>query len=217
MRGPWKLRDDNKTLNVVVTGSTGNIGKALCPILEKRGFKVFSGLSLPETIHSIIYLAGISHVGPIETTSDTLLDEIVRVNLTGPFVLARDLSPRLTDGSSFILISSIMATHPYPHRSLYAMTKAGLEGLTRALAVDWGERGISTYCVRLGHLDRMMRTSEPNDELLRSVRNHTPSRSLVTRGEIASFIADLCDNRFPAMSGSVIDFDYGYCMNRYPL
>jgi len=203
--------------NALVVGVTGNIGTALCPILEKKGFRVFSGIGVPDTIHSIIYLAGINHVGPIEETSDKILDDIVRINLTGPVIIARDLSQRLTNGSSFIVISSIMATHPYPHRSLYAMTKAGLEGLTRALAVEWGERGISTYCIRLGHLDKFMRSSEPNPDLLRAVRNSTPSKRLVKSEEIASLIADLSDNVCPAMSGSVIDFDYGYTLNRYPL
>ena len=110
-----------------------------------------------------------------------------------------------------------MTTHPYPYRSAYASSKSGLEGLTRALAVEWGRYKISTHCIRLGHLSGLMKTTPSNPQLLEAVRLLTPSKKLIDPIDVAKYILWLAEDGSKSVSGSVIDFDPAYTINRWPL
>ena len=144
-----------KKKNAVVVGATGNLGGAVSKALKDRGFvldpiwlsadrpdatRLESYNRLPEKIHCAVYVAGINVVK--KTTELTLgeWNHVLAVNLTGAFLFARAAYPRMVKakGATFVVISSIMVTHPYPNRTAYAASKAGLEGLVRSLAVEWG-------------------------------------------------------------------------------
>jgi 3-oxoacyl-[acyl-carrier protein] reductase len=174
---------------------------------------------LPETIDAAIYLAGINIVKPVEEMTIEEWQKVIDINLTGAFRFAKTCLPGLKRAgtSTFVGISSIMATHPYPNRSPYAASKAGLEGLIRQLAVEWGKYGIATQGVRLGHLEGLMKTGTKSTELLDTVKKHVPSGILIQPEDVGSYIAWLCSGRAQAISGGIIDFDPAYSINRWPL
>ena len=74
--------------------------------------------------------------------SDAALEEQLRVGLEAPALLTARLGSLLSTGGTVIFLSSTLASRPAPARAAYAASKAGLEGLTRALAVELGPRGI---------------------------------------------------------------------------
>lgn len=218
----------------VVVGGTGLIGKAVCAALTEAGYtldpvwlqadhpdatRAESYSSLPGKIDAAIYLAGINKVGKMESLSEADWDSVVDVNLKGAFLFFKAAFPALkaSGRSCAIAISSIMATHPYPGRAPYATAKAGLEGLVRALAVEWGEYGIATHALRLGHMKGLMRTTVANPKLLESVAQHSPLGQLISPEEVASYILWLAQGGCHSVSGSVIDFDPAYTINRWPL
>lgn len=218
----------------VVVGATGNIGGAISAALEKANFsldpvwmsdkrpdstKRESYQSLPSKIHAAIYVAGINEVCAFEDLSEESWDRVFNVNLKGAFLFAQAALPAMKAAQSacFISISSIMVTHPYPNRLPYAASKAGLEAMTKCMAVEWGQYGISSHCLRLGHVTGLMKSTKTNPKLLDSVKKLTPSGRLTQPEEVGSYVAWLASGGASALNGSVIDFDPGYTINRWPL
>lgn len=218
----------------VVIGATGNIGGAVTRALENAGYyvdptwkgadrpdctKASSYQSLPPKIDVAIYLAGINRVGKAEEMAESVWDEVLNVNLKGAFLFAQAAFPAMKAAgkSSFIAISSIMATHPYPQRLPYATAKAGIEGLVRALAVEWGPHGIATQALRLGHISGLMKSTKTNPALLDAVKAKSPLGNLISPEEVASYIVWLANGGCHAMSGNITDFDPAYTINRWPL
>ena len=99
----------------------------------------------------------------------------------------------------------------------YAATKSALEGLTRELAVEWGEHGISTHCLRLGHLSKLMKTTEFNPKMFPIIQKRIPSGRLIEPEDVASYILWLAEGGAKAVSGTVIDFDPAYIINIKPI
>ncbi|MDP2815961.1 MAG: SDR family oxidoreductase [Rectinemataceae bacterium] len=220
--------------HAVVVGATGNLGKAVCVALENAGFTIdpvwrgedhpdatlaASYDSLPDKIDLAVYLAGVNAVEDTQNLPEEIWDRVVDTNLKGAFLFAKAAYPKMVAAGSatFIGISSINALHPYPKRAAYAASKAGLEGLIRELAVEWGEVGIATHAIRLGHLEGLMKSTKANPALLDAVRARTPSHTLVPPEAVGEYIAWIGNSRARYLSGSVIDFDPAYTLNRWPL
>lgn len=218
----------------VVVGATGNLGGEICATLKSRGYdldqawlsenrpdatKAASYAKLPSKIHAAIYVAGVNIVAPIETLTEEQWDKVMDVNLKGAFLFAKGALAGLKAAapSTFVTISSIMVTHPYPNRAAYASAKAGIEGLTKALAVEWGRYGIASHSIRLGHLEGLMKSTPPNPKLLEAVKARTPLKRLIQPKQVAEYIGWLVDGGSSAVSGSVLTFDPAYTINRWPL
>ncbi|PIS11726.1 MAG: hypothetical protein COT73_02410, partial [Bdellovibrio sp. CG10_big_fil_rev_8_21_14_0_10_47_8] len=175
--------------------------------------------NLPAKIDAAIYLAGINAVSEAENITDEIWDKVFDVNLKGALYFAQAAFPALKAAkpSCFISISSIMVTHPYPNRIPYAASKAGLESLTRCLAVEWGKHGISSHTLRLGHISGLMKSTVTNPKLLDAVKKRIPAGELIQTDQVASYIAWLAKGGAKSVNGTVIDFDPAYTINRWPL
>ncbi|MFA6528001.1 MAG: SDR family oxidoreductase [Candidatus Gracilibacteria bacterium] len=218
----------------VIIGATGNLGTAVCKRLKEATYTIDpvwnnekhpdasiekSYMNLPKKINAAIYLAGVNLVKKAEDITEKEWDTVMNINLKGAFLFAKHALPGMKAAglSTFIVISSIMATHPYPERLPYAASKAALEGLTRSLAVEWGRYNISVNCIRLGHLSGLMKSTKTNPNLLHEVKNKTPNHELIDPDEVAKYITWLVEGGGKTMSGSITDFDKGYTINRWPL
>ncbi len=223
----------NKKVAVVI-GATGNLGRAVCNLLLKNGYavdptwlsknhpdatKLDSYKNLPKRIDLAVYLAGINLIKNTEDVTEEEWDNVLGVNLKGAFLFAKSAlkGMKAAKRSTFIVISSIMVTHPYPKRALYATSKAGLEGLVRELAVEWGKYGISTNAIRLGHLEGLMKTTKTNPLLLDAVRTKIPSGRIIKPEDVAGYILWLAEGGSAAVSGGITEFDPAYTINRWPL
>ena len=229
MSGPNGVR---KT--AVVVGATGNIGRAVCQALQANGFdldptwlsadrpdvtRASAYAGLPKRIDFAIYLAGINRIAPAERMAEADFDDVLAVNLKGAFLFFQAAHAGLVASGqgSAVAISSIMATHPYPGRLPYAVSKAGLEAMVRTLAVEWGAQNIATHALRLGHMAGLMRTTVANPRLLDAVKEHSPLGRLIEPEQVAHYVLWLAQGGCHAVSGSVIDFEPGYTLNRWPL
>lgn len=224
---------NNKKVAVVV-GATGNIGKAVVKALSRDGYEIdptwlgadhpdvrdpLSYKHLPQKINLAVYLAGITHNDATEELPEEKWDEIIDINLKGAFLFAKAAFSSMRDAkqSTFIAMSSINATHPYPRRIAYSASKAGIEGLVRELAVEWGKYNIATHAIRLGHLTEVMKSSVMNMAVLDAVKTKIPSGKLIPPEAVADYIVWLGKGNAQYLSGSVIDFDPAYTINRFPL
>jgi NAD(P)-dependent dehydrogenase (short-subunit alcohol dehydrogenase family) len=159
-------------------------------------------------------------------------DAILDTNLKGAFLLSSAAVPdMIARGRGVIInIASIAGNMPIPLESAYCASKAGLIGLTRALAYDWARYGIRVHAVAPGYVATEMnagvrRTAE--DLIARGVAASTPEevfasslysgavgRTLLGRygqpEEVAEVVAFLASDRAAYMTGAVTYVDGGW-------
>ena len=100
--------------------------------------------------------AGVIRRETIESVTHAEFDRTLGVNLRAPFFLIQQSLGRLRDGGRIINISSMGARAAFPSMAAYAPAKAGIEALTRLLAVQLGPRGITVNAVSPGLTDTSM-------------------------------------------------------------
>lgn len=223
----------NTKKTAVVIGATGNLGSAIVVALERAGYEIdrtwtsadhpdatfaSSYANLPPRIDMAVYAAGINVIKPIHELTEQEWDEVMNVNLRGAFLFARAAFASLKAArGAFVTISSMNAVAPYPNRAAYSTSKAAIEGLTKQLAVEWGEHGISTHAIRLGPLNKLMRTTKANPAILEATKKRLPQHELIPPEAVADYIVALGKGIAPWVTGAVIDFDAGFTLNAYPL
>lgn len=217
----------------VVIGATGNLGSAVAEALERAGYEIdqtwidashpdatlaASYANLPSRIDMAVYAAGINLVKPIHELTEEEWDEVMNINVRGAFLFARAAFPGLKAArGTLVAISSMNSAFPYPNRAAYSTSKAALEGLIKQLAIEWGEHGISTHAIRLGPLNKLMKTTKANPAILEATKRRLPQHELIPPEAVANYIVSLGDGTAPWVTGAVIDFDAGFTLNAYPL
>jgi len=97
--------------------------------------------------------AGIGADASFAETTEQQFDELVATNLKGPFFLSQRLLPLIADGGRVLNVSSGLARFSFPGKSAYAMTKGGIEVLTRYMAKELGARGITVNTLAPGAIE----------------------------------------------------------------
>jgi NAD(P)-dependent dehydrogenase (short-subunit alcohol dehydrogenase family) len=131
---------------------------------------------------------------PLPLLADTdpeAFEEVVRVNLTAPFLLARQLvGGMLLRGSGLIVnVSSDAAVNGYPGWGAYSAAKAGLDGLSRVWAAELAGFGVTVVSVDPGDMDtEMHRAALPDDDPAALARPEDVAEAFVrlARGGAAS-------------------------------
>ncbi|OKK13839.1 SDR family oxidoreductase [Streptomyces sp. CB02400] len=101
--------------------------------------------------------AGVGVLGPVETLPLADVDRVLAVNVRGVFLASRAAVAFMPRGGRIITVGTCMTQRvPGPGGTLYAMSKSALVGLTKALARELGERGITANIVHPGPIDTDM-------------------------------------------------------------
>jgi 3-oxoacyl-[acyl-carrier protein] reductase len=173
--------------------------------------------------------AAIACEGVLATTSDADISSLLAVNLGGSIVLAREcvrqmlVQPsadaatpsvarlpcnRESASPSITLVSSIVAAKGSPGLSVYAATKAGLEGFARSLARELGPRGIRVNCVAPGFLETDLSASLSAENRGRIARRTALGR-LGTPADVVGAIDYLTSPAAAFITAQVLTIDGG--------
>jgi NAD(P)-dependent dehydrogenase (short-subunit alcohol dehydrogenase family) len=106
----------------------------------------------------VVTCAGVQRYGTVEDTPEEVWDEVLDVNLKGVFLACKAAVPRLRarGGGSIVIMSSVQAFSSQAQVAAYTASKAALNGLTRAMALDHASDGIRVNVVCPGSVDTPM-------------------------------------------------------------
>ncbi|MEV5941443.1 SDR family oxidoreductase [Streptomyces sp. NPDC051994] len=153
--------------------------------------------------------AGVGVLGPLGDITLGDVDRVLAVNVRGVFLASRTAAARMPHGGRIVTIGSCMAQRvPGPGGTLYAMSKAALIGLTKALARELGGRGINATLVHPGPIDTDMNPADgptaPAQSALTSLGRYGVAQ------EVASMVAYLAGAEASYVTGAELAVDGGY-------
>ncbi|MEJ2176575.1 MAG: SDR family NAD(P)-dependent oxidoreductase [Gammaproteobacteria bacterium] len=228
---------------VLITGGRSGIGQAIANRFDDEGARVFTAQRGEDPLFESFFVdfterdapdrviadlidragqldvlvnnAGMMQQASVEETTYDDWQTNLMVNLTAPFLLIKAALPHLRKSRGNIVnIGSIEGLGSNPRHAAYCASKAGLHGLTRAVAVDHGHEGIRCNAVAPGWID-----TDLNLEFIASTENPRQFKKQINRihplgrtglpEEIASLVAFLAAEESGFITGQVYTADGG--------
>jgi 3-hydroxybutyrate dehydrogenase len=167
--------------------------------------------------------AGLQHVAPIHEFPPDRFSYILRLMLEAPFRLARGALPHMyaRGWGRVVNISSVHGLRASPFKSAYVSAKHGLEGLSKVIALEGAEHGVTSNCVNPAYV----RTPLVEGQIADQARSHGISeeevveqvmlapaaiRRLIEPEEVAEAVAYLCSPTTQSVTGSSLVMDGGW-------
>lgn len=216
---------------VLITGGATGIGKACALLFEKEGYDVYITYNRTEpdydvkkikcdlkntdeiktlfdTEHGFDILvnnAGVSLIKMINDVTDSDYEAVTAVNERAVYFMCKyALKDMINKKSGAIInISSMWGQCGASCETLYSMTKAGIIGLTKALAQEVAPSGITVNCVAPGIIDTRMNDMFSEDEL----KDEVPLGRLGTPNEVAKAVLFFAKN--PYVTGQILGVNGG--------
>jgi NAD(P)-dependent dehydrogenase (short-subunit alcohol dehydrogenase family) len=156
--------------------------------------------------------AGIVLDKPTVEVADAEWDSVLATNLTALFRLARAVAlPMIARGRGKIVnIGSMYGALGVPRYAAYCASKAGVDGLTRSLAMEWARHGIQVNCVAPGYMNTDIPRAALADARTRErFLSKIPARRIGEAAEIGPLVVYLASPASDYMTGQTLYFDGG--------
>jgi len=167
--------------------------------------------------------AGIQHVSPIEDFPIDKWDQIIAINLSSAFHAMRAAVPGMKTRGWGRIISTASAHSKVasPFKSAYVAAKHGIDGLTKAIALEVAQHGVTVNCISPGYVwtplvenqipetmtaRGLTREQVINDVLLQA----QPTKQFVTPEEVGAFVVFLCSDAAKQITGANLSIDGGW-------
>ena len=157
--------------------------------------------------------AGITRDGLIARMPDDDWRDVIATNLDGVFYTCRAVSRGMMKRRSgaIVNVSSIVGLHGNPGQTNYSASKAGIIGLTKALARELGTRGVRANVVAPGYVDTRL-TQVIADDMKQLMLANTPLGRFGAPEDVAGAVRFLCSDEAAFITGEVLLVDGGLGM-----
>jgi 3-hydroxybutyrate dehydrogenase len=171
----------------------------------------------------VVNNAGIQHVSPVEDFPPERFALILRLMLEAPFLLARAALPHMYEQGwgRLVHISSAHGLRASAYKSAYVSAKHGLEGLSKVIALEGGDRGVTSNCVNPGYVRTPLVEKQVSDQarvhglseeqvLSQVMLKNSAIKRLLEPAEVAQAVTYLCSPAASFVTGSNIVLDGGW-------
>ena len=178
------------------------VTEAFAQVLEKLG-----------TLDGLVNNAGITRDTLLLRRKDDASDAVWQTNLRGTFLCTKAAMKGMLKArsGSIVNISSVIGQMGNPGQANYAASKAGVEGFTRAIALEVASRGIRVNCVAPGFIVTEM-TDALDDKQKEAIQNRIPLGRLGSVDDVASATAYLISDQSTYITGHVLQVNGGMFM-----
>jgi NAD(P)-dependent dehydrogenase (short-subunit alcohol dehydrogenase family) len=160
--------------------------------------------------------AGSFNFGPVDQTTDAMLDEVLNISMRAPFRLSREALAHMGEGSSILFIGSTWGIYGTPGGGAYSAVKAGQIGLMQTMAAEYGRRGIrSNYIAPTVVRTEMTDAYWDLDFFRRTNHELTPLARECTVEDVANTVAFLASDEAGFINGQTIAVDGGVSTTRF--
>lgn len=161
-------------------------------------------------IDVLVCAAGVAGKGLLMDQTDEAYDRIMNTNLFGTFAAIRAVLPCMIErrGGSIVTVSSMWGETGGACEALYSASKAGIIGLTRAVAKEVGSAGIRVNCISPGVIDTPM-NADLSPEDMDSLVEETPLGRIGMAEEVAEAICFLAGEGAGFITGQVLPVNGG--------
>ncbi len=167
-------------------------------------------------LDAFINNAGVVDVATrVDQMSAERLERMFRINLTGSFLCAREAVKRMStkhggDGGAIVNLSSAAVKIASPNQYVdYAATKAGIDVMTKGLALEVAEEGIRVNAVRPGIIDTDIHASGGEPDRIAQLRGVVPMKREGSPEEVAQTILWLLSDEASYITGTALDVTGG--------
>ena len=214
--------------SVVVADINRDAAETVATRLGGRAFEVdlaadFDAAALAGQADILVNCAGLQHVAPVHEFPPDKFRLLLAVMLEAPFRLARAALPHMyaRGFGRIVNISSVHGLRASPYKSAYVAAKHGLEGLSKVIALEGGERGVTSNTVCPAYV----RTPLVQKQIADQARVHGISeervvtdimltepaiKRLIEPAEVAELVAYLCSSPASFANGSSWVLDGGW-------
>ena len=204
--------------NVGVVYSNANIADpAQIADMMTKADAEFGGVDI------LVNNAGIQHVAPVEDFPVAKWDAIIAINLSGPFHAVRLAVPGMKrkGWGRIVNIASAHALVASPFKSAYVAAKHGIAGLTKTVALEVAEHGITVNAICPGYvLTPLVEKQIPDTAKARGITEEAvirdvllaaqPTKRFVAVDEVAALTTFLCSDEAASITGAVLPIDGGW-------
>jgi NAD(P)-dependent dehydrogenase (short-subunit alcohol dehydrogenase family) len=177
---------------------------------ERLAREMFGGVDI------LFNNAGVMTSGDFREVDEAAWDDVLNINLRGMYLMCRAVLPGMLERGRGAIVntSSVMAVLTEPGYEAYTTSKAGIIGLTKALAVSYATRGIRVNCICPGWVDTPMnqRLAEELggiEKLTPIILKQQPNGRMLSTREIGNAVAFLASDDASGITGAALYVDGG--------
>ena len=199
------------------------VAKSLGPLCSYKVFDLGNLKGIPALVADIaaefgvidilVNNAGINQKKAFTEVTDEDFQQVILTNVTSVFVLSREVAKIMLrhNAGCIINISSMAAQYGIPYVIAYTAAKTGIEGMTKAMAVELSPQGIRVNCVAPGFIATNMsaKALDSDPERKQKVLSRTPMGKLGMPEDVAEAIFYLASDAAKYVTGVVLPVDGG--------
>lgn len=182
----------------------------VCDVAKEADLIVQTALEALGGVDIFVHCAGITRDNLLVRMSDEDWDQVHDLNLKAAFQLTRALISKMKDGR-VIYVTSVVGSAGNIGQANYIASKAGLAGLARAIASEYGRKNITVNCVEPGFIDTDMTNALP-EAIKEQILSKVPMKRMGKPEEVADCVLFLASSQGSYITGTSLRVNGGMFM-----